>query len=75
MNLHLHESSLLLVLPLIYLVVSSYVAAKSYYFSVGGGCRQFEELVNRDSFFRLTVEKVIKGTSTLLNYHARASLL
>jgi len=41
-----------------------YVAAKSYYFSVGGGCRQFEELVNRDSFFRLTVEKVIKDGSS-----------
>jgi hypothetical protein len=37
------------------------VAAKNYYFSVGGGCRQFEEMVKKDGLFETTVEKVIKG--------------
>jgi SAM-dependent methyltransferase len=41
-----------------------YVAAKSYYFSVGGGCRQFEEMVNRDGLLETSVEKVIKDGSS-----------
>ncbi|ELR23092.1 methyltransferase domain containing protein [Acanthamoeba castellanii str. Neff] len=41
-----------------------YVAAKNYYFSVGGGCRQFEEMVKKDGLFETTVEKVIKDGSS-----------
>lgn len=50
----------------------SYVAAKNYYFSVGGGCRQFEEMVKKDSLFDTTVEKVIKGLEPITS-HARAA--
>ncbi len=53
-------------------VVCSYVAAKNYYFSVGGGCRQFEEMVKKDGLFDTTVEKVIKGLEPITSY-ARAA--
>ena len=38
-----------------------YVAAKTYYFSVGGGCRQFESVVNEDNTMAVTNERLIKG--------------
>jgi hypothetical protein len=44
------------------------VAAKNYYFSVGGGCRQFEEMVKKDGLFDTTVEKVIKGLEPITSY-------
>jgi hypothetical protein len=50
----------------------SYVAAKSYYFSVGGGCRQFEEMVNRDGLLETSVEKVIKGAYHHHHHHMRS---
>ena len=53
-------------------VACSYVAAKNYYFSVGGGCRQFEEMVKKDGLFDTTVEKVIKGLEPITSY-ARAA--
>jgi hypothetical protein len=52
----------------------SYVAAKSYYFSVGGGCRQFEEMVNRDGLLETSVEKVIKGAYHHHHHCARCFL-
>ena len=37
------------------------MAAKTYYFSVGGGCRQFEAVVNEDNTMTATNERLIKG--------------
>ena len=37
-----------------------YLAAKTHYFGVGGGTRQFEELVNRDGRFIFKVVKTFE---------------
>ncbi|KAL6074876.1 Histidine protein methyltransferase 1 [Balamuthia mandrillaris] len=41
-----------------------FAAAKTYYFAVGGGCRQFENIVKEDGFFDISTARLIDdGTS------------
>jgi len=42
----------------------AYVAAKTYYFSVGGGCRQFETVVREDDALQIDNSKLIKDGSS-----------
>ena len=45
-----------------------YLAAKTHYFGVGGGTRQFEELVNRDGRFNSKVVKTFEEGECLFPF-------